>query len=92
MGPVDIATHLLNFAAPALFLALLVPTCARLVGWGAAGRSSWWSHVAIDFVAGLVALGVGLVLFGRDGKMLTYAGMVVAVASAQWLAGRGWRG
>jgi hypothetical protein len=33
----------------------------------------------------------GLFVFGRDGKMLTYGLLVVAVATTQWLSGRGWR-
>ena len=31
-------------------------------------------------------------LWGRDGKMLTYAALVVACATCQWVLVRGWRG
>ena len=51
----------------------------------------WWLPVSLNFLAGAAALVGGLVLFGRDGKMLTYAAMLVAIASAQWLGGRAWR-
>ena len=34
------------------------------------------------------ALGLGLWLFGRDGKMASYGAMVVACASTQWWAVR----
>ena len=54
------------------------------------GRS-WWVQAAINFVAGLVALGAGLWYFGVDGKMASYAGLVLAVASCQWLCARAWR-
>ena len=39
------------------------------------------------------ALGLlaALIVFGRDGKMATYAALVVAIASSQWLLLRGWR-
>ena len=45
----------------------------------------------LTIAAGLVALGAGLWWFGRDGKMATYAVLVVAVATAQWVVGRAWR-
>jgi hypothetical protein len=89
MGPIDFLLHLLNFAAPALVLGLGVALAAR---WFRLDRSqrAWWVPVAINFVAGLLALVAGLWYFGRDGKMATYAALVLAVASAQWLAGRAW--
>ena len=34
----------------------------------------------------------GLWLLGRDGKVLTYAALVLATASCQWLLQRGWKG
>ena len=36
-------------------------------------------------------LAAGLVLWGRDGKMLTYAALVVACATCQWVLVRGWK-
>jgi hypothetical protein len=32
----------------------------------------------------LAVLIAGLVIFGRDGKMLTYAGLILAAAGSQW--------
>jgi hypothetical protein len=40
--------------------------------------------VALSGVAVLVA---GLVVFGRDGRMLTYAGLVVVAAVVLWFSG-----
>jgi hypothetical protein len=37
---------------------------------------------------GTLVLLVGLVVFGRDGKMLTYLALVVAVATVQWIMQR----
>lgn len=91
MGPVDLLIHLLNFAAPAFFLALLLPGAARLVMPNGTGMPAWWAQAAINFVVGSVVLGLGLWLFGRDGKMLTYAALVAACALCQWLVLRGWR-
>jgi hypothetical protein len=39
-----------------------------------------------------VVLGAGLWYYGVDGKMATYAGLVVAVAGCQWLGSRAWQG
>lgn len=90
MGPIDLLFHLLSFVAPAFGVALGVAFAARLMGLGAAGR--WWKPVALNFGAGVAVLAGGLWFFGNDGKMATYAALVAAVASVQWLAGRGWRG
>lgn len=91
MGPADLLNHLLNFAAPALFVAVLVALAARVLLPKAPGASGWWLSVAINFAAGLLVLLAGLALGGRDGLMATYAALVVVVATCQWLAGRGWR-
>ncbi|MDB5857393.1 MAG: hypothetical protein JWQ76_1082 [Ramlibacter sp.] len=91
MNTLDLFKHVLSFAAPALAVALLVALGGRWLLPGSAPRPAWWVLFAINFLAGLVALGAGLWLFGRDGKMLTYAALVVGVATTQWLAGRAWR-
>ena len=91
MGPLDFATHLLSFAAPAFAVALLVTLAARLLLPRQNAASGWWSAFAVNFVVGLLVLGAGLWFYGRDGKMMTYAAMVVVVATCQWLIGRAWR-
>ncbi len=45
----------------------------------------------MNCVAGVLALGLGLWFFGNDGKMASYAAMVIAIASSQWLVARGGR-
>jgi hypothetical protein len=91
LNPLDLARHLLSFIAPALAVAMVVSLAARLVLPRASGPKSWWVSFAIDFVAGVVVLAAGLWLFGRDGKMATYATLVAVVATCQWLIGRAWR-
>ena len=91
MGPVDFVIHLLNFAAPAAAVALAVALGARFIMPKPAPGRGWRAHAAINFAAGLLALGAGLAWFGRDGKMATYAALVGAVALSQWIAGRGWK-
>ena len=79
--------HLGNFALPALGLAtLLAPTVA---GWRGLTLQrlwrAWWPLAG----AGLLVLVAGLAGLGRDGRMATYAGLVLVAASlAGWLQAR----
>lgn len=91
MDPLDFAIHLLSFAAPAFAVALLVSLAARVVLPAASAPGRWWLPFAVNFLVGLGILGAGLWYYGRDGKMMTYAALVVGVASCQWLMGRAWR-
>lgn len=91
MGPIDLLIHLLNFLAPAFFVALLVTLCARFLMGNVPSSLSLWAQAAINFVVSAVALSLGLWFFGRDGKMTTYAGMTLLCASSQWAMLRGWR-
>ena len=91
MGPLDLVIHLLSFAAPGIAVALLVAAAARYLIPGRCPGLSWWGQFAINSIAGLVVLTAGLWHFGVDGKMATYAAMLLAVASAQWLSSKSWR-
>lgn len=90
VSPLEFARHLLSFLAPAVAVAVLVALSARVV-LPRATRPSWWLSVGVNTVAGVAVLVAGLWIFGRDGKMATYGALVLAVATAQWLSGRGWR-
>ena len=83
--------HLLNFAAPALVQAMVLVLGSRVFMKKTAAALSWWSQVAIVFVVGCGVLVAGLWWLGRDGKVLTYAALVLATATCQWLLRRGWR-
>lgn len=91
MDPLSFAIHLLSFAAPALAVAMLVTFAARFLLPRQGAPARWWMPFTVNFVVGLLVLGIGLWFYGRDGKMITYAAMVVAVATCQWLIGRAWR-
>jgi hypothetical protein len=91
LGFFDFFVHLLSFAAPALAVALLVTLAAPLVLPRSKAGPGWWARFAINCAAGLAASAAGLWYFGRDGKMASYAGLVLAVATAQWLSARAWR-
>jgi hypothetical protein len=87
MDSVDFVFHLLNLFAPALGMALLVPTLARLF-WHAALKGVSWSHqVKWLLMANGAVLVLGLVLLGRDGAMWTYAGLVCSSALGVWWTG-----
>lgn len=90
-----LANHLLNFVAPAIFVALLVVAVAsRLPGGrnrGGSCRLGWRQQLALVSGVNVLVLAAGLVLFSQDGKLLTYAAMALASALAQWLLQRGWK-
>jgi hypothetical protein len=86
----DFLPHLFGFLAPALFVALGVVLAARLLR-GAPAALPLWAQFVMNFLVGAAVLAGGLWHFGVDGKMATYAALVAAIASVQWLAGRGWK-
>ena len=75
----------------ALVVGLLVAIVAPVLMKKAHPNHSWLSQTAINSVAGLLALLLGLWFFGRDGKMASYAALVLACASSQWFAAKAWR-
>ena len=87
--------HLLNFIAPALVVALLLVLGARAFSGFFRSKKplagGFWAQVAIIFIANVAILAAGLVFFGHDGKVLTYAALVLGAALCQWLLLRGWK-
>ncbi len=84
---VQFFSHVLNFLLPAVAMALLVPSMARLV-WRKPLSGVAWSRQVLGVA--LVNVGVlllGLLAFGRDGAMWTYAGLVLASAVTVWWTG-----
>jgi hypothetical protein len=89
MGPLDALWHLLNFFVPAIGVGLLAAAGAKLLWRRELGPVSWRRLASWSAGAGAVTLLVGLVIFGRDGRVATYAALVVASAAALWWAGFG---
>jgi hypothetical protein len=87
MGPLDALWHLLNFVAPAVGVALLSASLAKLTWRRDLAAVPWRRLVLWAAAAGVAVLIAGLALFGRDGKMLTYVALVAASALALWWAG-----
>jgi hypothetical protein len=46
----------------------------------------------LNAAGGVLVLLAGLVAFDNDGKMATYAALVVVSASVEWVLQKGWRG
>ena len=88
MGPIDTFFHLLNFAAPALVVGVLTALFSSLFMKNKPLAQHWYAQAAINSVACLLVLLGGLWFFGHDGKMATYALLVLASGSSQWLLSR----
>jgi Na+/proline symporter len=87
MGVLDILWHIGNLFLPALALGALAAALAKLA-WRRELAAVAWTRLAGPSCAACAAVVlVGLVLWGRDGKMATYAAMVAACALMLW-----WRG
>lgn len=89
MTTLDLLWHLLNFGLPAAGVATALLLARPLLG--SAGPLPWWMGWLLNTVLGVGVLLAGLWWFGRDGKMLSYAALVLVQASGQWLLMRGWR-
>jgi hypothetical protein len=82
MNALDIFWHLLGFIAPALGAGLIASALAKLLWRKQLAHSAWWRLAAWPSAAGAAVLVGGLLLFGRDGRMATYALMVLFSALA----------
>lgn len=91
MSPFDLLAHLLSFAAPALALAVGLALSSRVLMRQDPQAPALWMQVLINFLIGLLVLIAGLVIDGRDGRLGSYAALVVVSAGVQWGLIRGWR-
>ena len=89
MSPIDALWHLINLLAPGVALGLIASGGAKwlwrreLVGVAWMRLAGWASAASLASSLG------GLAIAGRDGRMATYAAMVVACSLALWWAGFG---
>lgn len=87
MGPLDFFWHLFNLFAVALLFAGVATAGAKLIWRRALAAVAWRRLLLASGSAAAAVTMAGLVAFGRDGRMATYALMVLAVAAAL-----GWTG
>jgi hypothetical protein len=87
MGPLDALMHLGNLFLPGVALGALAAALAKLL-WRRELAPVSFRRLALPAALAAAAVTLaGLVVFGRDGKVATYAGMVLACALTLW-----WRG
>lgn len=91
MSSLDLLIHLLNFMAPAFWIAVLVPLLARIFIRKVPLAPTLLSQVAINFIVSVGVVGLGLWYFGHDGKLTTYLAMTLLCATSQWFMLRGFR-
>jgi hypothetical protein len=88
MTPLSVLAHLAGFVAPALGVGLLLWAGVRIRRKSRPGFGSAM-QLSLLWVVGIGVLLAGLVYFGRDGKIATYAALVLAQGTlAWWLRGR----
>lgn len=85
MNALDLFWHLANFMLPAFGVGMFSAALCKLLWRRSLARTSWFKLAWQASAAGLAVLVAGLVITGHDGRMITYAGLVVACATVPWL-------
>ena len=85
MDALQLFWHLANFALPAVAVGALTAGLCKLFWRRGLARISWFTLAWQASAAGLAVLVAGLVITGHDGRMITYAGLVIACAIVPWL-------
>lgn len=84
MGPIDAVWYLVNLFVPAMGLGALSAAATKLL-WRKETQRLAWRRLATSASAAAAAITVGgLLVYGQDGRMTTYAAMVIAVALTLW--------
>lgn len=87
MGPLDVIWHLLNFLAPAVGVGLIASLLSKLVWRRELRGVAWLALAGRAMVAGGAVLVAGVLLSGRDGRVLTYVALVLVTALVLWWHG-----
>ncbi len=83
--------HSFHLILPAVVLAPVLWLGGLFLRQKQAQSLVWWAQIAVNFIVGCAALLASLLLLGHDGKMATYAALVLASATGQWVGMGGWR-
>jgi hypothetical protein len=81
--------HLANFVAPALGVGMLSAALCKAFWRRGLARTPWFTLAWQSSAAGLVVLVAGLVITGHDGRLATYAALVIVCAVVPWLKAGG---
>jgi len=84
LDPLNLFWHLANFVLPAVGVGALTAALCKLLWRRSLARTPWITLAWQASAAGLAVLVAGLVITGHDGRMITYAGLVVACAAVPW--------
>jgi hypothetical protein len=87
LSPLDAIWHLLNLFGPAAGMALITPALAKLMWWRGLKGVGWARLGLRVFAACALVTVAGLIVFGHDGKIATYAAMVGACTLTLWWFG-----
>jgi ABC-type branched-subunit amino acid transport system permease subunit len=79
--------HVFEFVYPALAMGSLCAAGAKVLWRRELSGTPWWRLAVAVALAGIAVMIVGLSVFGRDGRMLTYAALVIVSAVVLWFAG-----
>lgn len=89
MDTLTFLLYLSDLFAPALALGLGV-SFLRISPSAKTPVLAGWARFMVNTGVGCVVLLAGLIFYGQDGKMATYAALVLSVASSQWFLTRAW--
>lgn len=87
MSFLDALWHLIHLLAPALATGGLAAAGAKLLWRRELAAVPWYALAGAAAAGGVAVTLAGLMLTGRDGRMATYLGVVLACALMLW-----WRG
>ena len=85
MDALGLFWHIANFILPAFAVGALTAALCKAFWRRSLARTSWFTLAWQAGAAGLAVLVAGLVITGHDGRMITWAGLVVACAIVPWL-------
>ena len=85
LDALDLFWHFADFVLPAVGVGALTAALCKLFWRRALARFTWVTLAWQASAAGLAVLVAGLVITGHDGRMITYAGLVIACAIVPWL-------
>ena len=76
--------HLANFVAPAILVGALSAGLCKLLWRRSLAKAPWFTLAWQSSLGGVGVLVLGLLATGHDGRMETYAALVIVCALVPW--------